>query len=250
MPSAAARAGPPPGGCGGTCPRAPPGGVTGRRATGKPAPGRRGGGGLRRPAAAPGIQPGARRAPAMDMTRALGSRLSALGSRLSALGSRLSALGSRLSALGSRLSALGSRLSALGSRLSALGSRLSALGSRLSALTYSATLCPRLGPGTPGGPGACARNRLRLRRRRSGPGARREPACGGFLPEMGSWRCLQQFHGRLTLPPSSTHPVDSLKAPQHTCRHRPGGGSRSLPRPAPAPSPLPHKSLAIIHKLV
>ena len=99
--------------------------------TGIPAPGRRGGGGLRRPAAAPGIQPGARRAPAMDMTRALGSRLSALGSRLSALGSRLSALGSRLSALGSRLSALGSRLSALGSRLSALGSRLSALGSYL-----------------------------------------------------------------------------------------------------------------------
>ena len=183
---------------------------------------------------------------------ALGSRLSALGSRLSALGSRLSALGSRLSALGSRLSALGSRLSALGSRLSlsALGSRLSALGSRLSALNYSATLSPRLGPGTPGGPGACARNRLRCRRRRSGPGARREPACGGFMPKMGSWRCLQLFHGRLTLPPSSTHPVDSLKAPQHTCRHRPGGGSRSLPRPAPAPSPLPHKSLAIIHKLV
>ena len=70
----------------------------------------------------------------MEITSALGSRLSALGSRLSALGSRLSALGSRLSALGSRLSALGSRLSALGSRLSALGSRLSALGSRLSAL--------------------------------------------------------------------------------------------------------------------
>ena len=84
--------------------------------------------------------------------------------------------GSQLSALGSRLSALGSRLSALGSRLSALGSRLSALGSRLSALTYSATLCPRLGPGTPCGPGVCARNRLRLRRRRSGPGARRKPA--------------------------------------------------------------------------
>ena len=143
---------------------------------------------------------------------ALGSRLSALGSMRSRLsGSRLSALrlsgalGSRLSArrlsaLGSRLSALGSRLSAsraptaLGSRLSALGSRLSALGSRLSALTYRATVRPRFGPATPGGPGVCVPNPRSLSGPRSGPGARREPAGGALLPEMGASRRLQLFH--------------------------------------------------------
>ena len=142
-------------------------------------------------------------------SRALGSRLSALGSRLSALGSRLSALGSRLSALGSRLSALGSRLSALGSRLSALGSRLSALGS----LTYGAPLRARLGPGTAGEPGACAPGGLRLRK--------------------GSERGLQLFHGLLSLPVSSAHPVDRLQGPRPASRHlrrSPGGGSRSLSR--------------------
>ena len=213
--------------------------------TGIPAPGRRGGGGLRRPAAAPGIQPGARRAPAMDMTRALGSRLSALGSRLSALGSRLSALGSRLSALGSRLSALGSRLSALGlrlsalgSRLSALGSRLSALGSRLSALGLSAlglcaTLSPRLGPGTPGGPGACARNRLRSAVVGAGPAPAANPPVAGSCPRWDpGGACNSSMGGsHFHLPPPIRWTVSRL-------RSTPAGTGRVEVREA---SPVPRR---------
>ena len=173
----------------------------------------------------------------MDMTRALGSRLSALGSRLSALGSRLSALGSRLSALGSRLSALGSRLSALGSRL-LLTVRPSAPAS-----VPEPPADRGLAPGTGSGSAAVGAGPVPAANPPEAGSCRRWDPGGACNCSMGG----SHFHCRPSIPWTGGRLRDTLAGT--------GGAGRVevrevSPVPAPAPSPLPHKSLAIVPKLM
>ena len=125
-------------------------------------------------------------------------------------------------------------------------------------LTKVRPCAPRLGPGTPGEPVACAPSRLRRRRRRSLPAARRHAtrrrrlSPGGLRLRKGSGRGLQTVHGRFLRQFSSACRVDrrTRARPARRPVRMPCRGSRGLPGMHRHTSPRPHKSVTNLQHFV